>query len=78
MEHNLSTKLIAIVSANTFIYEALVDNVDCRIELIETDSKNYITSLGKVDILIVDKTLLKQEIPLFRTNILINCTNNKI
>ena len=75
---NLSTKLVAIVSDNTFIYEALVDNVDCRIELIETDSKNYINSLGKVDVLIVDKTLSKQEIPIFRINILINCTNNKI
>ena len=51
---NLSTKLVAVVSDNTFIYEALVDNVGCRIELIKTDSKNYINSLGKVDVLIVD------------------------
>jgi len=77
-KHNISTKLVTVVSDNAFIYEALVDNIDCRIELVETGSKDYINSLGKVDVLIVDKTLSKQEIPIFRINILINCTNNKI
>ncbi len=76
--HNFSPRIVIVVSNDSFIYEALVDNINCKIELVDTGFKDYINSLGKVDILIVDKVLSGHEIPIFRVDILINCTKNKL
>ena len=76
--HNFSPRIVIVVSNDSFIYEALVDNINCKIELVDTGFKGYINSLGKVDVLIVDKLLSGHEIPIFRVEILINCTKNKL
>ncbi len=77
-KHNFSPKPVIVLSDDKFIYEALVDNISYKTELINASYKDYIDSLGKVDVLIIDKTLFKHEIPIFRVNVLINCTSNKI
>jgi hypothetical protein len=77
-EHDFKNKLVVVLSDNRFIYEALVDNICCRLELINDEYKDRINTIGKVDVLIVDKKPPKHDIPIFRVNILINCTGNKI
>ena len=76
--HNFSPRIVIVVSNDSFIYEALGDNINCKIELVDTGFKDYINSLGKVDVLIVDKLLSGHEIPIFRVDLLINCTKNKL
>ncbi len=76
--HNFSPRLAMVLSDNSFIYDALIDNINCKIELVDSRCKDYMNSLGKVDILIVDKLLPEHEIPIFRVDILINCTKDKI
>jgi hypothetical protein len=77
-KHNFSPRLIMVLSSDSFIYDALVDNINCKIELVDSVCKDYMNSLGKIDVLIVDKSLFGHEIPSFRVDILINCTKNKI
>lgn len=77
-KYNFSPRIVIILSDDSFIYEAVVDNVNCKIELVREGYKDYMNSLGKVDVLIVDKLLSEHEIPVFRVDVMINCTKNKI
>ena len=33
--HNFSPRIVIVVSNDSFIYEALVDNINCKIELVD-------------------------------------------
>lgn len=75
--HNFNLKLIVIFSDNSIIYDALIDNIRCDLELINQTNIDKINSYDKIDILIIDY-VSDQIIPLHRINILINCTQNQI
>ena len=77
-KHNFEPKLILIISDNRFIYDALIDNIACSIEVTDCSYIDHINAFGKVDILIIDKILSESDLILFRINILINCTNNSL
>jgi DNA-binding response OmpR family regulator len=67
-------KNYTIISENDILLNALVDNTDCKFQgSLEKDFKD------KIDILIIDSTSINpKSLPLFRANIIINLTNEKI
>lgn len=77
-ELSFSPRLVVVLSNNYLIYDALIDNINCKIEVVNEQYASYMNSLGKVDVLIVDKILLSTEIPIFRVDTVINCTKDEI
>jgi len=71
-------KNAVIISGNNVIYDAIQDNSEHELILINSEYKSCIESLGHVDLLILDKEISPNDLPLYRINLLANFTKKSI
>ena len=76
--HSSRQKHIAIISDNPIVFDAIRDNTEYPIIFFDADYKKSIDSASRIDLLIIDKNIESDEIPLYRINTLINLTDNAV
>lgn len=76
--HSLKQKHIAIISDNSIVFDAIRDNIKYPIIFFDADYKKSIDSASKIDLLVIDKNIENDDIPLYRINTLINLTDNEV
>jgi len=76
--HSLKQKHIAIISDNSIVFDAIRDNTKYPVIFFDADYKKSIDSASKIDLLVIDKNIENDEIPLYRINTLINLTDNEV
>ena len=75
---NCWTKNHAVFSDNKIIHNAICDNTELLVANVSNDYKNFIDSIRKLDLLIIDKHIPADLLPLYRVNNLINLTETTI
>ena len=76
---HLTRKLCIIISNNKIIYKALRDNIPHNFNIdLDICNQQFIASVCKIDLLIIDHDINAKNIPLYKVNYVVNFTDHKV